>query len=52
MTLIVDNVEVHILVYALSDMLLLCEKDPEKENGYKFSKVVHFNEKSYVQSKP
>ena len=37
-------------LYALSDMLLICEPDPKAESGFRYLKHVVLNERSYCQS--
>lgn len=41
LAIVVDNKELSVLVFVLSDMILICEKDDKSESGYKLYK--HLN---------
>jgi hypothetical protein len=47
MIILLDNLEVKVLVYFLTDLILICESDEKSETGYKALRFVELNEKSY-----
>lgn len=48
MTIVQDSLDKSVLVYFLSDMILICEKDEKAESGYKYFKHVILTDKSHV----
>lgn len=52
MTIIQDSFDKSVLVYFLSDMIVMCEEDDKSESGYRYFKHIIISERSHCQSIP